>query len=67
MNSTDLNWITNFIWGIADDVTGKLDVRAAAAKLPDEAQDQEPLEPDTDDVGEPEDAEPEEALAKAEA
>ena len=32
---------------IADVVTGKLDVRAAAAQLPDEADDQEPIE----DVG----------------
>ena len=27
MNSTDLNWIANYIWGIADDVLRDLYVR----------------------------------------
>ena len=31
MDQAQLNWITNFIWGIADDT-----LRDAAAKLPEE-------------------------------
>lgn len=34
MSKRDLHWITNYIWGIADVVTGKLDVRDTAAELP---------------------------------
>jgi type I restriction enzyme S subunit len=54
MENNTLNWIANFIWGIADDVlreyrtrlitdvvTGKLDVREAAALLHDEAEEPE--------------------------
>ncbi len=32
-----INWVANFIWGIADVVSGKLDVRETVARLPDEA------------------------------
>ena len=32
--NTDLNWIANYIWGIADDVLRDLYVREAAAELP---------------------------------
>jgi len=44
MEQGQLNWIANFIWGIADVVTGKLDVREAAARLPDEAEEPEPVD-----------------------
>jgi type I restriction enzyme, S subunit len=42
---------------IADVVTGKLDVREAAARLPDEADDSEPLD-DADALAECDDADP---------
>jgi len=52
---------------IADVVTGKLDVREAASKLPEEIQDQEPVEADADSDAEPADLETETELAEAEA
>lgn len=69
MSNGGLNWITNFIWGIADDViadvvTGKLDVRAIAATLPEVVGDQPIDDGDVEDLDEQgTDAETEEVAA----
>ena len=67
MSNGDLNWITNFIWGIADVVTGKLDVRDAAAALPEIVDDAAPFddadEDEEDALEEPGETDIEEAAA----
>ena len=58
MYNGSVNWIANFIWSMADVVTGKLDVREAALGLPDEAHESEPVdEIEADDGTEGADAE----------
>jgi len=76
MEKAQLNWIANFIWGIANDVlrdladvvTGKLDVRAAArlldaAEEPELLDESEALEGDADEIGGAELAGSEETVA----
>ena len=49
MKRAELNWISGYIWGIADDVLRDLDVREAAAALPDEPDEKAWLDDDSPD------------------